>query len=122
MIESINYATPNIRSCNFQSASVRGNHLKAPGPSSLPTTISPEENNTDIGMTPQATTAQHKKDFKGHHDVAIQFSIHEETGKTMIKIVDKETNKVIREIPSEEDLERSAQLRMYIGQLFDKIA
>ena len=73
-------------------------------------------------MTSRATTERPKTDVKALHDVAIQFSVHEETGKTMIKIVDKESNKVIREIPSEEDLERSEQLRIYVGRLFDEIA
>ena len=47
--------------------------------------------------------------------------IHKETGKTMIKIVDRESDEVIREIPSEEALERSKQLQICAGQLFDEI-
>ena len=73
-------------------------------------------------MPLRATPDRFKKDLTGPRQVAIRFSIHEETGKTIIKIVDKENNEVIREIPSEQDLERSARLRMYIGQLVDAIA
>ena len=39
----------------------------------------------------------------------------------MIKIVDRESDEVIREIPSEEDLKRSERLQIYVGQLFDAI-
>nr|PZN00638.1 MAG: hypothetical protein DIU74_11210 [Pseudomonadota bacterium] len=38
------------------------------------------------------------------HDSQLQFEIDEETGKTIVRIVDKETNEVLRQIPSEEVL------------------
>lgn len=35
----------------------------------------------------------------------LQFSVDEDSGRTVIKVIDKETNNVIRQIPSEQVLE-----------------
>ena len=45
----------------------------------------------------------------------LQFSIDEETGRTVVKVVDASTNEVIRQIPSEELLELSRTLDNYSG-------
>jgi len=54
------------------------------------------------------------------HNIGISFSVHETTGKTIAKIIDKETDKVIREIPSEKLLELSDKLNEMIGIFFDE--
>lgn len=52
----------------------------------------------------------------------IEFSMDEETGKTVIKIVDNKTNTVLRQIPSEEVLEIAKQLDRLQGLLVkDKV-
>ena len=48
--------------------------------------------------------------------------MHDETGRTMIKIMDKTTEKLIREIPSEDVLNLAAKIEEMIGILFDKKA
>ena len=48
---------------------------------------------------------------------ALEFSIDEGSGRTVIKVIDKETEAVIRQIPSEEVLELSARLRRGDGLL-----
>ena len=53
-------------------------------------------------------------------NVGIQFSVHEPTGRTIIRVVDKETEDLIREIPPEEFLDLAAKLDEMIGILFDK--
>lgn len=47
----------------------------------------------------------------------LQFSIDEETGRTVVKIVDPDTDKVIRQIPSEELLAISQNLATTTGLL-----
>jgi len=49
----------------------------------------------------------------------IVFSIHEETGQVVVKVVDSETNKVIRQIPPEELLKLREKLDELIGILFE---
>jgi uncharacterized FlaG/YvyC family protein len=52
--------------------------------------------------------------------VGLEFSHHEESGKMIVRVVEKGTGKVIREIPSEEFLDLSARMDHMIGLLFDK--
>jgi flagellar protein FlaG len=53
-------------------------------------------------------------------DVGLEFSHHKGSGKTIIRVVEKGTNKVIREIPSEEFLDLVEKMDQMIGLLFDK--
>ncbi len=54
------------------------------------------------------------------HNVGLNFSVHESTGRTIVKVIDKETEKLIREIPSEELLNMADKMGEMIGILFDK--
>jgi flagellar protein FlaG len=53
-------------------------------------------------------------------NLGLQFSVHKATGRTMVKVVDKETEKLIREIPPEDLLNLVDKLDEMIGILFDK--
>ena len=57
-----------------------------------------------------------KKDVK----VESQFGIHEGTNRIMIKIVDKETKEVIKEVPSEKLLDMVAKVWEYAGLFVDE--
>lgn len=48
----------------------------------------------------------------------LQFSLHEETGVTVITVLDAETEEVIRQIPAEEVLAVAANLEEIRGLLF----
>jgi len=48
----------------------------------------------------------------------LQFSTSEESGQIVIKVIDKETDEVIREIPSEEVQEMRARLSEAAGMIF----
>ena len=63
-----------------------------------------------------------EQDIETIHNLGLQFSMHNETGRTMIKIMDKATEKVIREIPSEDVLNLVAKIEEMIGILFDRKA
>ncbi|SDW83757.1 flagellar protein FlaG [Paenibacillus sp. PDC88] len=52
----------------------------------------------------------------------IQFSIHEQTNAIMIKVVDKTTGEVIREIPREKLLDVTARMMEINGLIIDKRA
>ncbi len=72
-------------------------------------------------VTPQML-AELELDIETIHNLGLQFSMHNATGRTMIKIMDKATEKVIREIPSEDVLNLVAKIEEMIGILFDKKA
>ncbi len=56
--------------------------------------------------------------FLGHK---IQFNVNDELGKVVVKVVDPSTNRVIREIPSEDLQKIQIQMKHAIGLLFDEM-
>lgn len=53
-------------------------------------------------------------------DVGLEFSQYKDSGKMIVRVIERGTNKVIREIPSEEFLDLVAKMDQMIGILFDK--
>ncbi|MCM3750198.1 flagellar protein FlaG [Paenibacillus pasadenensis] len=58
------------------------------------------------------------KAMEGPH-TSVEFSVHKETNSIMIKVINKETNEVIREVPPEKTLDVAAQLMEIAGLLID---
>ena len=54
------------------------------------------------------------------HNVGLEFSMHEESGRTMIKVVEKDTGDLIRQIPPEEVLDLISRVNDVLGIFFDK--
>lgn len=54
------------------------------------------------------------------HNVNLQFSVHKATGRTMVKVTDQDSGKLIREIPPEQVLDLAAKIDDMIGILFNK--
>ena len=54
------------------------------------------------------------------HDTALNFSVHESSGRVVVTVADEETGEIIREIPSGEFLNLSAKLEEMFGILFDR--
>ena len=52
----------------------------------------------------------------------LHFSINDDTGETVIRVVDSESQKTIRTIPSEEFLEMTQQLNQTVGMLLNASA
>lgn len=48
----------------------------------------------------------------------LQFSVDQETNKTIVKVIDKETQEVIKQFPSEKAMELSKTLGKINGSLF----
>ena len=61
-----------------------------------------------------------ENDIELIHNIGLQFSVHDSTGRTMVKVVNKDTEETIREIPPEKMLDIAAKLDEMIGILFDK--
>ena len=57
---------------------------------------------------------------KSNGDTAVKLSIHEKSNRLMIKIVDKKTQKVIREYPPEETLDAVTKVLELAGMIVDK--
>jgi flagellar protein FlaG len=52
----------------------------------------------------------------------LQFSIDEKTNKIVVKVLDADTQKVIRQIPPEDVMKMSARIQELLGILFDQMA
>ena len=59
-------------------------------------------------------------DIKMLHSIGLSFAQHEDTGRTMVKVMDKENNQLIRQIPAEDVLDMAAKMDEMIGLLFDE--
>lgn len=57
-----------------------------------------------------------------HISRGLRFSIHEDTQRVMVKVVDVATQEVIKEIPPEDVLNTAARIREMIGLLIDEQA
>ena len=49
----------------------------------------------------------------------LNFSVDDDSGKTIIKVIDSETDEVIRQIPSEEVVEMAQMIDQHAGLLMD---
>lgn len=56
----------------------------------------------------------------GHQNIEAQFGFHEKTNRVTIKIVDKDTNEIIREVPPEKTLDMIAKAWELAGLMVDE--
>lgn len=67
----------------------------------------------------QAMLDELSMDIEMLHSVGLSFSKHDDTGRTIVKVINKDTDELIREIPSEKVLDMAAKLDEMVGILFD---
>jgi flagellar protein FlaG len=63
-----------------------------------------------------------EKDMAAIQNTGLQFSVHEKTGKIVVEVVDKTTQKTIREIPPKSIQDLAERMDEMLGILFDKKA
>jgi flagellar protein FlaG len=68
----------------------------------------------------KALAADVQKNLQIMHNVDLQFSVHEASGRMMVVVKEESSGKVIREIPAKEVLNLAAKLDEMIGLLVDK--
>lgn len=56
------------------------------------------------------------------HNVSLQFRVDETTERVVVSVVDEQTGRVVRQIPSEEQLAIAAHLETLLGTLFSETA
>ena len=59
-------------------------------------------------------------DIETLHSVGLSFAQHEDTGRTIVEVMDRDTQQVIRQIPAEDILDMAAKMEEMIGLLFDE--
>jgi len=63
-----------------------------------------------------------EQDIESIHNIGLRFAKHDATGRTIVTVLDKESNEVIREIPSKDILDLAAKMEEMVGFLLDKKA
>lgn len=86
---------------------------KSPGPENAATT--PEKKTDDKNTVQEA--AKRLQDFVSGVRGDIQFSVDNDSGKTVVKVVDSSTKEVIRQFPSEEAIDLAKALDRFQGLL-----
>jgi flagellar protein FlaG len=61
-----------------------------------------------------------QQNLKLFHNINLQFSVHQTSGKVVVAVTDEESGELIREIPSREMLKLSTKLEEMMGLLFDQ--
>jgi flagellar protein FlaG len=83
------------------------------------------ENGSDNSADVRESVERSIKAFEelaGRFNTALDLSIDQDSDEIIVKVVNKNTDKVIREIPSEEFLEFSERMHDFLGVLFDETA
>jgi flagellar protein FlaG len=108
-----------IKSVQAEPASSTRNESREPAPANEVREASKTE-----GEKEKVVSEDFLKDLQAEieslHNVGLKFVKHDTSGKTMIRIVNKDTGSTIREIPSEKLLDLAAKLDEMLGILFDK--
>lgn len=80
----------------------------------------------ELQAQPTATTVQEAVDdinkVLHYLNERLEFSVHEETNRIIVRVLDRETEEVLREIPPEQILDLVAKLQELVGLLVDKRA
>lgn len=102
----------------------RISHTTAPQQATTPAALPPTTNQQSkepgaVALDPKALQSALSKMTAHVQNLqrALQFSVDEESGETVVKVVDAETKEVIRQIPSEEVLAIANRLRSTAGVL-----
>ncbi|MCZ4252018.1 flagellar protein FlaG [Pseudoalteromonas shioyasakiensis] len=74
----------------------------------------------ELGREQLEKMAQQLQDFMGEMNRSLQFQVDEDSGRDVIKVVDKNSGELIKQYPSEEVLSLVAKLSETAGFLIDK--
>ena len=78
-----------------------------------------QENSPDLSQMEKAVINIQDK-MKVFHNVNLDFDVHQASGQIMVTVTEKDTGKLIREIPPREMLNLTAKLEEMIGIIFDQ--
>lgn len=91
-------------------------------PEQEPTTIKNNSENIENVRDNLEDSIQNFEALSEQFNTGLDLSIDQDSDKLVVKVVNKTTGKIIREIPSEEFLEFSERMHDFLGVLFDGTA
>ncbi|MDF2500963.1 MAG: hypothetical protein K0Q77_1677 [Anaerosporomusa subterranea] len=81
-----------------------------------------EEEKLELNKEELLPITREMNKFFQYLNADIKFEMHERTQRLVVKVVDTKTDKVLREFPPHELLDKIANIREYVGVLLDKKA
>ncbi len=87
--------------------------------STLLTTEEPKPDKEVERVSELVDTLQESMDMIKERTNHLLFSVDEQTDQVMVKVTNKESGEVIREIPSQEFLDLAAKFEQMVGLMFD---
>ena len=80
----------------------------------------PQETRKENEEISQELLDELSNDIESLHSVGLNFSKHNSTGRTMVKVMNRDTDELIREIPAEKVLDMAAKIEEMVGLIFDQ--
>lgn len=105
-----------------QKAIIQESHKQDPKQKQQDRVLNREQQVTEWGRTHMQELEESIKKLNTTAEafnIRLRFKVDEETDRIVVKVVEKETEKVIREIPPEQVLNMVAQIQDLIGVLVD---
>lgn len=103
---------------NFEKSAVQSQVISKTTPNGAQVAQNIEQNLAQI----KADTQQLEKLSEIINGRKLQFNVNKDLGAVVIKVVDSNTNQVLKEIPSEDIQKLKLRIRQTIGSLFDQMA
>ena len=101
---------------SMQKASAAKQNVELMTPTGAQVAQSIEQNLAEL----KADSQQLQKMYEMVDGRKLQFSVNKELGAVVVRVVDSNTNQVLKEIPSEDIQKLKLRLRKAIGNLFDE--
>ena len=79
-----------------------------------------KRNDIELDKEQMEQVAQYLQDSVGKLNKGLAFSVHEESGKDVVQVMDKRSGEVIKQYPSEDILNVIAKLSKVTGMFFDE--
>lgn len=103
---------------NFEKSAVQSQIISKTTPNGAQVAQNIEQNLAQI----KADSQQLEKLSEIINGRKLQFNVNKDLGAVVIKVVDSNTNQVLKEIPSEDIQKLKLRIRQTIGSLFDQMA
>lgn len=99
-----------------------GRPAEAARTNAAPATAAEQAERTQQEKAPLEAVVSKLNDLVHELHRELQFSVDEKSGETVIKVIDSETDEVVRQIPSEEVVRLRERLRDAAGVIFQDLA
>lgn len=114
--------TPGVPSGNRHEAPIALRQAEMGKGSSASQAIAPNQETPGLTQEKQKEAVDKLNEFVKTTNNALEFSIDEDTGRQLVKLIDTQTKEVIRQIPTEEALQIAKVLDKFQGLLIQNKA